>query len=298
LIKKILPAVLALSLISFPAYSKEATFQKRIEKEILCPKSFLSNPPVYFYCIYRDYHNNKFDNGIEKAKRALKEIESLMRKNPNGTVPNAVQKNAKLRDPHVKSVASDLHMLLGMLYYKKSLNLDDSSVKKIYADFYKNLEKKGFNFFQIEELMNLYTKKKLFPDSLSQKDTKKYKELLSKMEVKEGDLDRLISKAQRESDRLDQERLTYLQKAVKELQEAVKVDPENGLAYYQLGNLYSGSLGEDLPEASSAAEEAYYKAALIFKRKGDKEAYKEVIKKLELANPNSPYLKRLKDNHA
>jgi len=296
--KKIVPAILTLFLLTSPSFSKEAQFQKEINKRIQCPNSFLSNPPVYFYCIYRDYHNHKYDDGIEKAKRALSEIEPLLEKNPNGIVPNAVQKNAKLRDPHVKAVASDLHMLLGMLYYQKSLNLDDSPVKKVYADFYRKLEKKGFNFFQIEELMNLYTKKKLFPDAFTKEDEKKYKELLEKMNLKEADLDRLVAETQAASNQLDKLRLSYLQKAVKELQEAVKVDPENGLAYYQLGNLYSGSLGEDLPEASSAAEEAYYKAALIFKKKGDKEAYREVIKKLQLANPNSKYLRMLKGNNA
>jgi len=101
-------------------------------------------------------------------------------------------------------------------------------------------------------------------------------------------------KTQQLSEQLDEKRLFYLRRAVSELQEAVKVDPKNGLAYYQLGNLYSGALGEDLPEASSAAEEAYYKAALIFKEEGDREAFKEVLKKLELANPHSKYLKELK----
>jgi len=295
--KKIIPVILTSFFLISTSFSKEVT-HKGTNKGIQCPSSFLSNPPVYFYCIYKDYHNHKYDDGIEKAKRALREIEPFLKKNPDGIVPNAVQKNAKLRDPHVRAVASDLHMFLGMLYYKKALSLRNPFVRKVYNNFYRKLENKGFNYFQIDELMDLYTKKKLFSSYFTKDDSKRYQNLLKKMGLKESDLDRLVAETQAASNQLDKLRLSYLQKAVKELQEAVKVDPENGLAYYQLGNLYSGSLGEDLPEASSAAEEAYYRAALIFKKKGDKEAYREVIKKLQLANPNSKYLKMLKGNNA
>lgn len=270
------------------------TFSPSFGKDVKCPQRFLSNPPVYFYCIYRDYHNHRYDDGIKKAEKALKEIEPLFKKNPDGIVPNATKGSAKLRDPRVKAAVSDLHMLLGMLYYQKSMNLEDASVKKLYGEFYNKLEKNGLNFFEISELMNLYTKKRLFPDDFSKRDEKRYRELLSKAKIKEKDLDRFMFKTQQLSEQLDEKRLFYLRRAVSELQEAVKVDPKNGLAYYQLGNLYSGALGEDLPEASSAAEEAYYKAALIFKEEGDREAFKEVLKKLELANPHSKYLKELK----
>ena len=294
--RKTLIALLIATLSVSPSLkAKEAEFAKEIEKKITCPSSFLNNPPVYFYCIYRDYHNHKYDEGIEKAKKALKEIEPLLKKNPNGIVPNAVQKNAKLRDPHVKSVASDLHLLLGMLYFKKSVNMDDSSVKKIYADFFSRLEKKGFDFFQISELMNLYSKKKLFPEEFSKQDEKRYSELLKKMGLKESDLDKLMADAQKESDRLEKERFSYMQKAVKEFQEAVKIDPENAMAYYQLGNLYSGVLSEGMPQDSPAAEEAYYKAAILLKEQGDMAGYREVVKRLQILNPNSEYLKKLKE---
>ena len=292
--RKALLALLIATLSFSPSLkAKEAKFEKEIEKRISCPENFLKNPPVYFYCIYRDYHNHKYDEGIEKAQRALKEIEPLLKKNPNAVVPNAVQKNAKLRDPHVKSVASDLHLLLGMLYYKKSMNLEDTSVKKVYRDFYEKLQKKGFDFFQISELMNLYSKKKLFPADFTEKDQKRFSELLKKMGLKEKDLDALMAKAQQESEKLEKERLAYMRKAVEEFQEAVKVDPDNAMAYYQLGNLYSGILSEGTPEASPAAEEAYYRAALLLKKKGDIAGYKEVVKRLKLINPKSKYLKLL-----
>ena len=291
--KALLALLIATLSISPSLKAKEAKFEKEIEKRISCPENFLKNPPVYFYCIYRDYHNHKYDEGIEKAQKALKEIEPLLKRNPNAVVPNAVQKNAKLRDPHVKSVASDLHLLLGMLYYKKSMNLDDTSVKKVYRDFYEKLQKKGFDFFQISELMNLYSKKKLFPDDFTEKDQKRFSELLKKMGLKEKDLDALMAKAQQESEKLEKERLAYMKKAVEEFQEAVKIDPNNAIAYYQLGNLYSGILSEGTPEASPAAEEAYYRAALLLKKKGDIAGYKEVVKRLKLINPKSKYLKLL-----
>ncbi|WP_457680009.1 tetratricopeptide repeat protein [Thermovibrio sp.] len=276
-----------------PSLSKEVSFEQSVESKIKCPSSFLQNPPVYFYCIYRDYHNHKFDDGIEKAKRALSEIEPILKKNPKAVIPNAVQKIGRLRDPHAYAVASDLHMLLGMLYYKKAMNLKDTKEKEEYLPFIERLEKKGFNFFQINELMNLYTMKRLFPDQMTKEEKRKYGELLKKMGVSEKELDEITEKAQKVAQQQDEERLKYLRLSFKEFQEAVKVDPDNALAYYQLGNLYSGALSESAPEASQAAEEAYYKAALILKKKGDIEGYKEVVKRLELVNPNSKYLKLL-----
>ena len=292
--KKISALLVSLILLSpVSALSKSATYEKEVEKRIKCPTSFLQNPPVYFYCIYRDYHNHKYDEGIVKAQKALKEIEPLLKKNPKGIVPNAQQKNAKLRDPHVYKVASDLHMLLGMLYYKKSMNLNDNQEKKIYKEFFDKLEKKGFDFVQINELMALYSMKKLFPDQMDEKKLKKYNELLKKMGVKEKELDELMAKAQKAAAEQDRERLAYLKKSFEELQKAVEIDPENALAYYQLGNLYSGALSESTPEYSEAAEEAYYKAALILKKQGDEEGYKEVLKRLKLLNPNSKYVRLL-----
>jgi len=294
-------ALLFTLLLTFPSlssYSKEATFEKRIEKEIVCPKDFTQNPAVYFYCIYRDYHNYKFDDGIEKAQKALKEIEPLLKKSPEAKVPNAEKGKAKLRDPRVKSVASDLHLLLGMLYFQKAVNLKDTKAKKVYEEFFSKLEKKGFNFFQINELMELYAEKTLLPESFSKEKEKRFKELLSKMGVTEEDLESLVKKAQKFSEETAKLKFSYLQRALKEFQTAVKIDPENALAYYQLGNFYSGALGENLPETSQAAEEAYYKAALLLKKKGDLAGYKEVVKKLEMLNPSSQYLKKLKGKDA
>ena len=275
------------------ALSKSATYKKEVEKKIKCPTDFLQNPPLYFYCIYRDYHNHKYDEGIEKAKKALREIEPLLKKNPKAVIPNAQQKNAKLRDPHVYKVASDLHLLLGMLYYKKSLNMDDSEVKKVYKPLFEKLRKRGFDFVQVNELMALYSMKKLFPEQMSQQKLSRYNELLKKMGISEEELDKVITKARKISEKLDEERLNYLRMAFEEFQKAVKIDPENALAYYQLGNLYSGALAESMPETSEAAEEAYYKAALLLKKKGDTKGYKEVVKKLKMLNPNSKFLKML-----
>jgi len=297
-LKKNLSLLAAFLLFFTPAasFSKPAAFQKEIEKRISCPHSILENPPVYFYCIYSDYHNNRYDEGIARAEKALKEIEPLLKKNPDAPVPNAVQKEGKLRDPRVKSVASDLHMLLGMLYYKKSVNSEDREVKKVYREFFQNLEKKGFDFVQVNELLSLYTMKNFAPENFDGKREKRYRELLKKMGLKEEDLDRLVERAREASRRESEKKLSYLKRAVEEFRKAVEVDPENALAYYQLGNLYSGALSESVPETSEAAAEAYYRAALLFKKQGDERAYKEVLKKLRLVAPSSDYIKKLEKN--
>lgn len=295
--KKLISALLIIFLTSTSSFAILTSYEKK-KVELKCPAHFLDNPPKFFYCVYSDYHNHKFDNGIKKAELALKEIEPLYKKDPNAKVPNWETKDGKLKDPQIYKVKSELHMLLGMLYFKKSLNVDTNSDKKIYRNFYSKLEKKGFNFFEINRLMDLYVMKKLFPESFKREQNKEYEKLLKRMDVKEEDLDELFAKAQEAIDRADRERLKYLSLAIKNFQKAVKVDPENALAYYQLGNLYSGLSAEAVPGDSEAAEKAYYKAALILKKEGDKEGYKEVLKRIELLNPRSKYLRLLESNDA
>ena len=277
-----------------PSFSKSNSFEKEIEKKIECPSSFLANPPVYFYCIYRDYHNHHYDDGIKKAEAALKEVWPLYEKNPKGLIPNSVNKKAKLKDPHLYKVVSDLHMLLGMLLYQKSMNLKDNSSHKIYVKFYDKLQKKGFDFVKTNELMMLYTMKKLFPSNFDSKKRERYKELLKEAGITEKDLDSFNEKVEKASEKLDQQRLSLLKKAVNEFKEAIKTDPNNALAYYQLGNLLSGALSESTPQDSQSAEYYYYKAALLLKKEGDLKGYKEVLRKLEIMNPNSKYLKLLR----
>jgi len=271
---------------------KDRTAHKKTE--ITCPEKFLNNPPLYFYCIYSDYHNHKFDSGIEKAEKALREIEPLYRKNPGAKVPNAKVGDARLKDDRVYKVKSDLHMLLGMLYFKKAMNLKSSEEKKTFIEFEKKLEKKGFNYFETAELMNLYIMKKLFPEAFNEKQKEIYSKLLKRAGISERELDRLYEETRKEEEKVEEERYSFISKAMKEFQTAVKIDPDNAVAYYQMGNLLSGISEESAGEDSEVAEEAYYKAALILKRKGDKTGYKEVVKKLKLLNPESRYLKLLK----
>ncbi len=287
-------AVLSMALLN-SSLAQTDKLQKKIEerqkKELKCPSSFLKNPPVYFYCIYSDYHNHRYEEGIEKTNKALEEIEPLYRENPNATVPNATKKEARLKRKKIYQVKSDLLMLKGMLEFKKSLTVNDGEAKKLYESFYKKLQKRGFDFVQINELMNLYMKSKLV--GLNEKEKKQFSDLKRKMKVKESELDNLFMKAKEASDKADKERLKYLSAALRDINEAVKVDPENALAHYQLGNIFSGIAAESEGESSEAAESAYYRAAVLFKKQGDTEAYKEIIKRLKQLNPNSKYLKKL-----
>ena len=287
-------SILILANLSAGLYAGEKGKNVHRKSEIACPEKFLKNPPLYFYCIYSDYHNHKFDSGIKKAEEALREIEPLYRKNPGAKVPNAKAGNARLKDDRVYKVKSDLHMLLGMLYFKKAMNLKSSKEKKAFMEFEKKLEKKGFNYFETAELMNLYIMKKLFPEAFDEKQKELYSKLLKKAGISEKELDRLYEETTKEEEKINEERYSLISKAMKELQTAVKIDPDNAIAYYQLGNLLSGISEESTGEDSKVAEEAYYKAALILKRKGDKAGYKEVVKKLKLLNPESRYLKLLK----
>ncbi len=279
------------SLVNTYAEVKDRTVHKK--NEITCPKRFLDNPPLYFYCIYSDYHNHKFDSGIKKAEEALKEIEPLYRKNPKAKVPNAKVGNARLKDDRVYKVKSDLHMLLGMLYFKKAMNLKSPEEKKAFMEFGKKLEKKGFSYFETAELMNLYIMKKLFPEAFNEKQKEIYGKLLKKAGITERELDRLYEETTKEEEKINEKRYSFISRAMKEFQTAVKIDPNNADAYYQMGNLLSGISEESMDEDSEAAEKAYYKAALILKKKGDKTGYEEVVKKLKLLNPQSKYLKLL-----
>ena len=291
--KKILLSLIIPFAISIASYAGVHENSSRTANHITCPEKFLDNPPVYFYCIYSDYHKHKFDEGIKKAEKALNEIEPLYKKNPEMEIPNANGKGARLKENKAYQVKSNLHMLLGMLCFKKALNLEGGAERKIYFQFEKELKKKGLSFLEIDELMNLYTMKKVFPEAFKEKQERRYRELLKKAGISEKEIDDLSTKTREEEERLNKKRYSLISRAIKEFQTAVKVNPENAMAYFQMGNFYSGIAEETEGEGSEAAEDAYYKAALILRKQGDEEGYREVLKRLKLLNPGSKYLKLL-----
>jgi tetratricopeptide (TPR) repeat protein len=285
-VKKLLFLVVFTFVLTVNSYGNE---------KIKCPDTILKAPVSFFYCVYSDYHNHKYDEGIKKIRKAIEDLTPLYLKDKNQEVPNAVSREGRLKDSKVYEALSDLHMLLGMFYYQKALNMDNPSVSK---RLYKKLqEKEKVNPFALFELLELYAEKKMAPELFSDEKAKKYKELLKELNLSEEKFNSLISQIRKEIKKDEKRRLTLIQKALKELQKAVEINPKNAMAYYQLGNFYSGFLSEVSPSGfdfSSAAEEAYYKAALLFKERGDKEAVKEILKKLQLLNPKSKYLKELR----
>ncbi|TCK03370.1 tetratricopeptide repeat protein [Phorcysia thermohydrogeniphila] len=284
--KKLLFLVVFTSVLTVNSYGNE---------KIKCPDTILKAPVSYFYCVYSDYHNHKYDEGIKKIKKAIEDLTPLYLNDKNQEVPNAVSKEGRLKDSKVYEALSDLHMLLGMFYYQKALNMDNPSVSR---RLYGKLQQKGkVNPFALFELLELHAEKKVAPEFFSEEKAKRYKELLKELSLSEEEFNSLLSQIRKEVEKDEKLRFTLMQKALEELQKAIKLNPKNAMAYYQLGNFYSGSLSESSPSGSgfsSAAEEAYYKAALLFKEKGDKEAVKEILKKLQLLNPKSKYLKELR----
>lgn len=98
--------------------------------------NFSKEPVAYMAEIYNNYHNWKIDQGIESTKKALATVDSLYNKDVNSTI-----NDPKLKRNRAFEIKSTLHTLLGMLYYRKSLDLVADQNKSM-APFMNKVEKK------------------------------------------------------------------------------------------------------------------------------------------------------------
>lgn len=80
------------------------------------PAAFLDAPVEYMTSVYRDYHEWRVTEGIEKAERAIASVDKVYAANANAEI-----RDSKLKLNKAYQVKATLHTLLGMLYNRKAL---------------------------------------------------------------------------------------------------------------------------------------------------------------------------------
>ncbi len=246
---------------------------------------FLKKPAEYMVDIYRDYHRYKVDRGIEKAKKALKLLDPIYRKNPNYEF-----RDKELKKRKAYQVKSMLHTLLAILYYRKAMLVRDTDTERRFAELAKSVDPDGKRFLEFNQLITLYMASK----ELGEKDKnleKRIKELEKELGVKESQLEEIYRLSVENAKKVDAERDKYVKLCLSEFRKAFKVDPNNADAHVQLARIY-GEIGMATGD-TEAAEREYYLAGKIFKKEGDVQDLREVIKRIKRLNPKSKYIKLL-----
>ncbi len=190
---------LSLITISFGAIKSEQYQIKNItlsqqEKQKYIDE-FKKEPVKFIFSIYDDYHFNRIDKGIKKALSAL---EYLNTKDDNYEI-----KNPYLRWKKVYQIKSTLHTLLGILYIKKSGQVDKTVKEKERKYILETLKKKG--------------------------------------KLSKEDLDYLYQLSQQENDEYEKYAKFYINEAIKSFNKAIKEFPDNPYPYIQLANFYKNS---------------------------------------------------------
>jgi len=204
LIVKASTVLLPILLISTsPLQTAEAkNSQITVEKKKL---DFRKEPAKYLGEIYNDYHFYKTDEGIKKAENALKIIDEIYRKNPE----------TELNDPALRwkkayQIKSTLHTLLGMLYFRKSLDVAAETKRK-----------------ESEYLKKILKEKKKLTDE---------------------DIEKLAKMAEEQNRIMEVEAKKYADLAVEHFKKAVEVYPENPYPHYQLAKFYLTAGEKELAE--------------------------------------------------
>jgi tetratricopeptide (TPR) repeat protein len=193
-IVKVYAVVLPALLISTsPLQPVEATNKKiTVEKEKL---DFRKEPAKYLGEIYNDYHFYKTDEGIRKAENALKIIDKIYEKNPETELSDPA-----LRWKKAYQIKSTLHTLLGMLYFRKSLDVA-TEIKRKESEYLKKVLKE---------------KKKLTDE----------------------DIKKLAEMAEEQNRIMEIETKKYADLAAEHFKKAIEVYPENPYPHYQLAKFY------------------------------------------------------------
>lgn len=201
--KKIILSSLIVSFIasSFPTVANAFSPHKIEKKEI----DFTKEPAKYLGEIYNDYHFYKTDEGIKKAEKALKIIDEIYKKNPS----------AELKDPSLNwkkayQIKSTIHTLLGMLYFRKALDVTNKAKEKE-AEYLKKI-------------------------------------LREKKELTDKDIEELAKIAEEQRKVLESESRKYANLSVKHFKKAIEVFPDNPYPHFQLAKFYLTAGERELAE--------------------------------------------------
>ncbi len=209
-------------------------------------------------------------NGYDFSKQPVKYLTAIYMDYHNGKVDSGIKK------------AKEALLYVNELY-KKSPNTI--------------IKGKGLKLnkaYQIKSTLHtllgmLYYKKAMIGDD-SDKDIRLapvYEKLKKGEGLTDKDLE-LVSKVMAEESKNEQ---LYINMAIREFKEAIKIDPKNPSAHFQLGLLYSGIY---TGESNDTAERHIYLSAKLSYEEGDMQAVSRAFDILKGLNPNSLYLKQIK----
>jgi len=171
-------------------------------------EKFKKEPVKFIFSIYDDYHFNRVDEGVKKAFSIL---EYLNTKDNNYEI-----KSPFLRWKKVYQIKSTLYTLLGLLYIKKSGQVDKSTREEEKKYILESLKKKG--------------------------------------KLSKEDLDYLFKLSQQRNEEYEKYMKFYINEAIKFFNKAIKEFPDNPYPYIQLANFYKNS--GDEKEAQKYLEKA------------------------------------------
>ncbi|MEO2068264.1 MAG: hypothetical protein ABGX27_01970 [Desulfurobacteriaceae bacterium] len=174
----------------------------KIEKKEI---DFTKEPAKYLGEIYNDYHFFKIDEGIKKAEKALKIIDKIYKKNPNAEI-----KDPSLNWKKAYQIKSTIHTLLGMLYFRKALDVATESKEK-----------------ESEYLRKILKEKK---------------------ELTDEDIEKLSKIAEKQRKILEVKSKKYANLSLDHFKKAIEVFPDNPYPHFQLAKFYLTAGERELAE--------------------------------------------------
>lgn len=211
---------------------------------------FRQQPVKLLEAAYMDHHFWQVDRGITRVNQALGVLDPLYKKDPNQLFAPDKFKHAR-----VYEIKSAVHVLRGLLYQRKAMNVLSESKERQSKEF--------------REMMKSQGKKKL-----SEKDMQQF--------------------AQMKEERFKESRVQieqFARKAMEEMKQAIDIDKKNPVAYFQYGKLLANFLaGQDPKEA----EKQFFMAGKISWSENDKTGWEKSLNQIQQLNPESTFIAELK----
>ena len=219
---------------------------------------FKKEPVKFLEAAYMDHHFWTIDRGIKRVDQALSILDPIFKKNPNTKFMPKMFRHSK-----VYEIKSTVHVLKGLLLYRKSQEVIAKSQSQISEKFAKkmNVDKNA-----------KVDMKKMAHKKLNAKEMKVYSELRSK---DFSDNKQIMKK--------------YVVGSIDQMKMAIDVDKSNPVAYYQYGKLLIDYL---IDGDTQLAEKQFFKAGELSWNEKDTTGYHKAMTAIRELNAKSTYISK------